>query len=90
MVFLFVAGAVGVILFAILAVTTKNSKASCPCANPYKQIGYERILDLSECNKDNAFKMCSAKKMKQWSMFSGLAGGSGALLVVSAVLMRCA
>jgi hypothetical protein len=41
----------GVIAFSILAVTTQNSKMSCPCANPYKQIGYERILDMNECNK---------------------------------------
>lgn len=48
LVFLFILGVAGVIAFSILAVTTQNSKSSCPCANPYKQIGYERILDMGE------------------------------------------
>lgn len=88
LVFLFIAGVAGVIAFAILAVTTQNSKMSCPCANPYKQIGYERILDMSECQKDNAFKMCTEKKQQLWIRYTGLAGGSGGLLCVALLLMR--
>jgi hypothetical protein len=118
---------------------------SCPCANPYKQIGYERILDMNECNKvgwsfwgeaqleglrwkfgqekgsfgarssgcavrcaprahgpssspsgpppksrppqDNQFRMCSDAKQQKWTMFTGLAGGSGGLIVVSALML---
>ncbi|GBF90018.1 hypothetical protein Rsub_02724 [Raphidocelis subcapitata] len=89
LVFLFAVGVVGVITFAILAVTTQNSRASCPCQNPYKQIGYERILDLSECQKDNQWKTCSEKKIQQWTMFTGLAGGSGGLLMLTLLLLRC-
>lgn len=78
----------GVIAFAILAVLTQNSKINCPCSNPYKQIGYERILDMTECQKDNQFVTCTGQKQRQWTMYTGLAGGSGGLLVISALLMR--
>ena len=88
LVFLFVAGVAGVIAFSILAVTTNASKASCPCANPYKQIGYERILDLNECQKDNSWRACTELKSRRWTMFTGLAGGSGGLLVVTMLLLR--
>jgi hypothetical protein len=86
---MFLLGTVGIIAFTISAVTAKNTKNSCPCANPYKQIGYERILDMTECNKDTTFQLCALKKMQQWRLFSGLAGASGGLLVLATVLLRC-
>jgi hypothetical protein len=30
------AGVVGVVVFAVLAVTTKESRTSCPCAQPFR------------------------------------------------------
>jgi hypothetical protein len=45
--FLFVVGVAGVVAFAVLAVTTQDSKNSCPCANPYKQLGYDRLYDIT-------------------------------------------
>ena len=88
LVFIFMLGVAGVIAFAILAVTTQNAKLSCPCSNPYKQIGYERILDMGECQKDNQFMTCTKQKTRQWTLYTGLAGGSGGLLVVALLLMR--
>jgi hypothetical protein len=88
LVFLFILGVAGVIAFAILAVTTQNSKLSCPCQNPYKQIGYDRIFDMSECQKDTSFRLCTDRKSRQWTMYTGLAGGSGGLLVVAMLLLR--
>lgn len=88
LVFLFMVGVAGVITFAILSVITQNSKMSCPCANPYKQIGTERILDMQECYKDNQFKTCTDAKTQKWIMYTGLAGGSGGLLILSLLGLR--
>jgi hypothetical protein len=34
--FLFLAGMVGVVVFSIMAVITKDSRAQCPCAQPFR------------------------------------------------------
>jgi hypothetical protein len=34
--FLFVASVVGVVVFAVMAVITKDSRTSCPCAQPFR------------------------------------------------------
>jgi hypothetical protein len=34
--FLFLAGIVGVVVFSIMAVITKDSRAQCPCAQPFR------------------------------------------------------
>lgn len=36
LILLALAGIVGVIVFSILAVTTKDSRTSCPCAQPFR------------------------------------------------------
>ncbi|KIY98428.1 hypothetical protein MNEG_9535 [Monoraphidium neglectum] len=86
--FLFVVGVAGVVAFAVLAVTTQNSKNSCPCANPYKQLGYDRLYDITECHKDNSFMECFNRKTNQWIRYTGLAGGCGALIVLSLAALR--
>jgi hypothetical protein len=36
LVVLALAGVVGVVVFSILAVTTRDSRTSCPCAQPFR------------------------------------------------------
>jgi hypothetical protein len=87
--FLVVVGIAGVVAFSVLATTTQSSKSSCPCANPYKQLGNgERIPDISQCEKDMTYMDCYNKKSKQYTMYAGLAGGSAGLLVLSLLLFR--
>ena len=79
----------GVIVFAVLASITKESRVSCPCANPYKNLGNgERILDMTQCEKDMTYMACYNGKSKQYTTFAGLAGGSGGLFVVSLLMYR--
>lgn len=84
-----IVGVVGVVLFAVLAVMTKESRTSCPCAQPYKILGGgEKLPDPEQCFKDMTFVDCYNKKTRRHTMFAGLAGGSGGLLVLALLLFR--
>jgi hypothetical protein len=37
--------------------------------------------------QDNQFRACAEGKQRKWTMFTGLAGGSGGLICVSALLL---
>lgn len=89
LIFLVLAGVVGVVVFAILAVFTLNSRTSCPCANPYKILGNgEKLLDPEQCMKDMTYVDCYTKRTKKHTLYAGLAGGSGGVLVLSLLLFR--
>lgn len=88
-VFLFVIAVAGIILFAVLAVMTLNSRTACPCANPYRILGSgERLLDQDQCMKDMSYVDCYNKRTNKHNLYAGLAGGSGGLLVLSLLLFR--
>lgn len=89
--FLFGIGCVGVVVFAILAVLTINSRntSGCLCANPYRIVGNgDKILDTDQCFKDMTYMACYDGKTKQYTMYAGLAGGSGGLLIIALLLFR--
>lgn len=88
--FLVLVGVVGVVVFSILAVTTKDGRErNCPCANPYRILGNgERLLDQTQCEKDQTYMACYTAATKRFTLYAGLAGGSGGLLVLAALLFR--
>ncbi|KAF8066308.1 hypothetical protein HT031_002631 [Scenedesmus sp. PABB004] len=87
--FLFVAGCAGVVLFAVLAVMTMNSRTACPCANPYRILGNgEKLLDQEQCMKDQTYVACYDARTRKHHLYAGLAGGSGGVVLLSLLLFR--
>jgi hypothetical protein len=48
----------------------------------------EKIPDQEQCLKDMTYMACYKKRSNQYTTYAGLAGGSGGLLAVCALLFR--
>ena len=48
----------------------------------------DKIPDQEQCLKDMTYMACYNKRTKQFTTYAGLAGGSGGLLVLCALLFR--
>jgi hypothetical protein len=61
-----------------------------PAAPPARSIiaNGEKLPDQEQCLKDMTYMACYNAKTKMWATYAGLAGGSGGLLVLCALLFR--